>query len=377
MFKMSIPPIEYRPRELTRATFVRGGDGWGFHQGPRFTRFSDGRLMMHWGVYDMQECSNDGAVVYSLSTDEGASWSDPKLWMKSPNAVSSHLSILELDDGKVLMAGTEGHYVGASEDAKYARVTKWADYASTRLTPFIRRSPDGGTRWTIPEEIPSELVTGRPVDSFYGAPYQILRLSSGMILLTIPYLHPDHMNPQHYNVAILSSADDGDSWQKSADFTVPETRGAMEPKIVEVEPDELYCVMRNKSGFLYEMRSTDGGKNWEDPQKTSIPAPESLPQLIKLESGRLLLVWNNQSSTTQRPRYPLAASVSADGGRSWDEPRILANEIDQNQLSNHDVIQLPDGRIIVGVSHYRAQRPACSDIDLYLFDEAWLDGEGR
>jgi Neuraminidase (sialidase) len=97
-----------------------------------------------------------------------------------------------------------------------------------------------------------------------------------------------------------------------------------------------------------------------------------MARMIRLHSGNLLLVWNNVSSTTQRPRYPLVAAVSSDGGASWSEPRVIADESGTNQLSNHGLIQLDDGRILLGISHYRSVRPMTSDLDMALFDEQWL-----
>ena len=152
----------------------------------------------------------------------------------------------------------------------------------------------------------------------------------------------------------------------------------MEPTIVELEPDELYCVLRNKSGYLYETMSHNGGRSWSTPAKTGIPTPESICKLLKLQSGRVLLVWNNQSSTTQRPRYPLVCALSEDGCRSWSEPRMMATESGLNQLSNFGVNQLGDNRILLAISHYYAIPPTTSDIDLAVFDEEWvLEGEGR
>jgi hypothetical protein len=43
-------------------------------------------------------------------------------------------------------------------------------------------------------------------------------------------------------------------------------------------------------------------------------------------------------------------------------------------LSNHGLIQLDDGRILLGISHYRDVRPMTSDLDLAIFDEQWLQG---
>ncbi|MFH1568433.1 MAG: sialidase family protein, partial [Gemmatimonadota bacterium] len=81
------------------------------------------------------------------------------------------------------------------------------------------------------------------------------------------------------------------------------------------------------------------------------------------------------SSPTQQPRHPLAAALSADGGRTWDAPRVLADEVGANQLSNFNHLQTADGRILVCTSHYRAQLPNSSDLDLLVFDEGWLDSQ--
>jgi hypothetical protein len=51
---------------------------------------------------------------------------------------------------------------------------------------------------------------------------------------------------------------------------------------------------------------------------------------------------------------------------------VIADEIGTNQLSNHGQIQLDDGRLLLGISHYRDVRPMTSDLDLAIFDEAWL-----
>ncbi len=57
---------------------------------------------------------------------------------------------------------------------------------------------------------------------------------------------------------------------------------------------------------------------------------------------------------------------------------MIATEAGMNQLSNFDVIQLNDGRILLGISHYHATPPTTSDIDLAIFDEKWiLEGEDR
>jgi Neuraminidase (sialidase) len=99
-----------------------------------------------------------------------------------------------------------------------------------------------------------------------------------------------------------------------------------------------------------------------------------MARMIRLQSGNLLVVWNNSSSTAQHPRHPLSAALSRDGGRTWSDPKLVADETGTNQLSNHGMTQLDDGRILLGISHYRDVRPMTSDLDVAIFDEEWVAG---
>jgi hypothetical protein len=365
--------VPYRPGELTATTFMRGGEGWNFHQGPSLYEYPDGRLFLAWAVYDIQECSNDGGSLYSVSDDGGETWRRPELWLKVPNAVTWHTGLLQLrGTHTVLMTGSEGHFVGAVEDARHQRTTRWADYGSTLRRAWVRTSQDEGSSWGPAVELDPELVVDEHEDPFYGVPYQMQQLSNGEVLLTLSYLHPKHRRPQRFHVAVLRSLDQGQTWQKDWDFTVPEERGAMEPWLVEVEDGQLFGIVRNKSGFLYTVGSSDYGRSWQGPERSTIPTVESMSRVIRLQSSALLLVWNNHSSPAQLPRHPLVAALSGDGGQTWGPARVLAEETGLNQLSNFDVKQLRDGRILVCASHYQAQDPRCSDLYMLAFDEPWL-----
>ncbi|MCD6334600.1 MAG: exo-alpha-sialidase [Candidatus Latescibacteria bacterium] len=369
----SITPCKYTPGELEYVSFIRGNAGWSNHQGPTLTQYSDGRLIMVWTAYDVHECNNDNVMLYAISENNGETWSEPEVYMAAPGANVSHAFQVQLrGTDKVVMVNREGFYVGAEVDPVTKRVLKWANYARSANRIIVRTSLDRGNTWNFGKELLYEQIVPNHQPPFYGAPQDLLQLQSGTLLMPVCFLPPDHRDPQHYDAAFLRSGDEGETWERTHILTVPEERGAMEPTIVELEPDTLYCVLRNKSGYLYETRSHDGGRSWSTPAKTRIPSPESISKLLKLGSGRVLLVWNNQSSTTQRPRYPLVCALSGDGCKSWSEPRIIATESGTNQLSNFDVAQLNDGRILLATSHYHAIPPPASDIDLALFDEEWV-----
>lgn len=369
----SITPCRYKPGTLEYVSFIRGNAGWSDHQGPTFCQYSDGRLVMLWTAYDIHECHNDNVMLYSVSEDNGERWSDPEIFMAAPGANVSHGFQVQLrGTDKVIMISREGYYVGAIIDPLTKRVLKWADYARSVNRIIVRISADRGETWNFGRELNYEQIVPNHQPPFYGAPQALLQLQSGKLLMPIAFLPPDQRDPQHYHEAFLISDDDGESWKRTQILTVPEERGAMEPTIVELKPDELYCLLRNKSGYLYETKSHDSGRSWTTPAKTTIPAPEAICKLFKLKSGRVILVWNNQSSTTQRPRYPLVCALSEDDCKSWTKPRVIATESGLNQLSNFDVIQLNDDRILVATSHYHAIPPNTSDIDLALFDEKWI-----
>ncbi|MFA6111711.1 MAG: sialidase family protein, partial [Candidatus Latescibacterota bacterium] len=306
----------YRRAACSAYSFIRAGEGWDYHQCPCFLPLADGRLMICWWGYDFDECNNDGVLLYSHSEDQGETWDPPQIFIASPNAVVSHLQFARPTEGEALMIYREGHYYGARADHRRRVNLGSVSYAESPMHLLVKRSLDAGFTWEPPTEIVPALVVGRDAPPYYGAPEQLLHLTNGDLLLLVGYLDPDHREPQHYNISVLRSVDAGHTWAKVHDFTVPEERGAMEPSLAEVEPGRLRGVIRNKSGFLYEISASEYGTRWDAPHRTALPTVESMARLLQLASGRLLLVWNNQSSTTQQPRHPLAAALSEDQGRT-------------------------------------------------------------
>lgn len=64
-------------------------------------------------------------------------------------------------------------------------------------------------------------------------------------------------------------------------------------------------------------------------------------------------------------------------GLHGDTPIGIATETGGNQLSNHGLIQLDDGRNLLGITHHRDVRPLTSDPDIAIFDEPRLDPRSR
>jgi hypothetical protein len=261
-------------------------------------------------------------------------------------------------------------------------ISAGSDYTRTRSYVYIRRSADGGRTFDHGRDLPWQEITGGkglPGGGMYYGDVSLLQLKSGRILAAGDFLDPTRSDVarggQHFTGVCMLSDDGGRTWRRSGEITVDTPRGVMEMQIAETAPDRLFCLFRTKGGYLYQTASEDGGETWSASAPSPLPAPESMARMIRLQSGHLLVVWNNVSSTTQQPRHPLSAVLSKDGGRTWDAPRVIADDIGGNQLSNHGLIQLDDGRILLGISHYRDVRPMTSDLDLAIFDETWLQKE--
>ena len=376
-----IAPLTYSPGELEYFSFIRSGAGAEHHQNPYFYVFPSGDVLMHWMAYDFDECSNNAVQLYSISKDRGLHWSDPQIYMADYVGGVPYLRLIRLaggSDALMFQIQTIMEELVVDEDLRIS--TGGGNYFNSRTRVSLRRSIDAGRSFDHGQEIPYEMITGGkslPAVGFYGSLDDVIQLHDGRIVAAFIWMDPDRSDIagqyQHYTGSCLMSDDTGRTWKPSRVPVVSDTkRGVMEIQMVETAPRRIFALFRTKSGFIHQTISEDGGEMWSASAPTTLPSPESMPRMIKLNSGKLLLVWNNVSSTTQQPRHPLSAATSSDGGQTWSKPKIIADEVGENQLSNHGVVQLDDGRILLCLSHYHASRPMVDDLDMAIFDEAWL-----
>jgi predicted neuraminidase len=157
---------------------------------------------------------------------------------------------------------------------------------------------------------------------------------------------------------VLVADDIEGDWQLYGDTTA--RRKTIQPAIVELAGGTLLMYSRSVRGSIYAARSFNGGFTWTASQPTPLPNPNSGVDLIRLRSGRLLLVYNPRAEG----REQLALAVSDDEGGSWSEPILLEDGV--GEFSYPYGIQGTDGQIHL---LYTAQRVAITHL---AFDEAWL-----
>jgi hypothetical protein len=379
----TIAPLSYTAGKLEYFQFIRGGIGADFHQEPKFFVYADGSVLLYWMAYDANETSSHAVKLFSVSKDQGLTWSAPQMFMADFLGGVPYFVFMQAlkGTGKVLMMWGRSRHKVVEEGGEKHLATGVSNYFKSQTRVFLRHSVDGGRTFEESRELPYPLIMGGkelPGVGMYGGLCDLIQLESGRIVAGFQMLDPVLSDAvkgvQHYTLVFLYSDDEGVTWGRGNEVTVSSARGAMECQIVETGRDRLLCLFRTKVGAVCQTVSEDGGKTWGAAEATALPSPESMVRLIKLRSGNLLVVWNNVSSTTQHPRHPMVAALSKDGGKTWGNAKVIGTETGQNQLSNHGMVQLADGRILLGISHYRAVKPKTSDLDLAIFDEGWLEG---
>ncbi len=198
------------------------------------------------------------------------------------------------------------------------------------------RSVDNGASWVNRQRI-FEGVCGHP-------PVDIIQTRTGRIVVPVQfYLR----NPGRNVTCIYSSDDDGQTWQRSNIIDLGghgHHDGVFEPTLVELKDGRLWMLMRTNWDRFWEAFSEDGGLSWRTIKPSAIEASSSPGYLTRLDSGRLVLLWNRLYPETKDTyarksgafsqaagswhREELSIAFSGDEGATWTPPIVIAREPD-------------------------------------------------
>jgi len=230
---------------------------------------------------------------------------------KPGNPRNSEGDFVQLKDGRWLFIYT--HFMSGADD-------------HSRALLAARESSDGGRSWSE-----NDTVVVSNEGGFNVMSVSLRRLKSGRIALF--YLRKNSL--QDCRPILRLSDDEGKTWRRSRTLLDKDTSGSrvnfMEPGLVEVSTRRILMVIRTKLGCQYLSESGDQGENWTPPQPSALLSPEAPATLIRIPStGDLLVVWNDhcgQSEDYRRSqppiRTPLAAAISRDGGRTWENEKLV------------------------------------------------------
>lgn len=288
-------------------------------------------------------------------------------------------TVTELDNGDLLLA----YYGGGGEDEQATAI-------------FGSRLPRGSKRWSAPVSIASNPVysMGNPVlwNSpqgevwlFFvvrpGATWSTSRIGAkiskdrgrtwsdafmvtfdeGTMVRSRPIVLSDgqYLLPIYHETGADTERTGSDTTSLFLKFD-PKTRqwgrsnkvfsrmGNLQAAAVELSPGRLLALCRRggdyepgDDAFVVQTESSDGGRTWSPGVETGFPNPNASVELIKLQSGNLLFIYN----PSMNDRTPLLARWSGDGGKTWPRELVLADGA--GDFAYPTAIQGKDGRIHV------------------------------
>lgn len=250
---------EYKDLKVVRST--DGGKTWSkpaffthiektpFYPGS-LTALADGRLLHAWNVWYGEGKQKSRYVAYSLSSDDGVTWSEPKSLPKNPKmeSIIRH-PIVELSAKQWLMPLNDMTIV---YDPTIGEITPFGDGRNHGLVPIVRttkgtfisglglRSTDGGKNWTK--------ISPFPAVAEQGWRHEMLALANGWVIAS----DIEGLGTGGNTIRFLVSRDDGLTWDMKHPVAYYHPGrpigGRACPKTVELDPKTLGTVFYDVDG---------------------------------------------------------------------------------------------------------------------------------
>ncbi len=285
-----------------------------------------------------------------ISKDEGKTWTEYQIFAEPEKfSIRVERALLCTRSGVIILAFTND-----KERANWNWQNDISDSPEAILPTYAVRSSDGGKTWTDLQKLH---------DDWTGAIRNMIDTKDGSIVFTsMMFRH----NPGHHTVVTYTSKDQGKSWLRSNIIDlggVGHHSGATEATIVQLTDGRLWMLIRTNWWKFWEAYSFDEGLTWKNFRPTSIDASSSPGQLKRLESGRLVLVWNRfypegkkdypleggdgilSEVATSWQRSELSIMFSDDDGKSWSQPVVFARLVKKGGIAYPYLFEAKPGEI--------------------------------
>ncbi|MEW5815143.1 MAG: sialidase family protein [Spirochaetota bacterium] len=299
---------EKRVKEL----IFQGERPFSFCHASTLTLLSDGELIAAWFAGTTE--GSDDTAIWSSRRERGK-WLPCVKLVDDKNAPNWNPVLFQKDDRTLLLFYKAGR-----------KISEW----STRVIV----SNDGGRSWSPPRElVPGDRGGRGPVRN------KILKLNEKI------WIAPASVEDRIWRAFADVTEDGGITWKKSNEITIRNIdyntvteiksdipvseqslkgRGVIQPTLWESEPGKVHMLLRSTEGCIYRSDSIDGGRTWGTAIPTNLPNNNSGIDIVKIENGALVLVFN-PVGVNWGPRTPIALMVSFDNGETWGDMHILEN----------------------------------------------------
>ena len=286
--------------------------------------------------------------LISRSSDHGASWEAPRV---APNYDWYGVEvpgIAQISNGDVLLnqwrfhwypvelakklwsEGEQRSYIEDSVTHHWRPADSDADWANHGYTyarandgAYVHISRDCGATWEL--TVPLDIA---PYQAAFS-PQGTIENKNGDLLLALG----SHDHDPHGASFLVSSRDQGRSWQEPIEAARVEGLTFTEPSLAESRSGKLIMMSREETtGFIFQSVSSDQGAYWAAPRK--LPFWGFPTHCICMEDGRILIVFGRR-----RHPYGIRAAVSEDEGETWSEELVLRDDLPNGNLGYPSVIE--------------------------------------
>ena len=347
---------------------------WGFHQCPTISRLPDSSILLTYKTnHDDSLCCGHASPAH-VSDDDGLSWRIVDLDDKG--LTCCHSPICELFDGEFLCVPMP---VGLSPKSLNTEMLKepvgeifayftryfypiarfpqeiqdyYARLRALRWTPSTGRWEDESIGWDMKCFLVRYDAGGVLNASLARSSFEYRPVILGDELVYADhksnYLYPNGGGPPSYDVHCMVSQDNGRNWSHRAVIAY-DPDGAMAPSETAMAVNtqgDLVCVHRNTDHRqlpMWTTSSADGGRTWTQPRQLFDQGV--MPQLLTLDNGIMALAFG-------RPGVLL--SFSPDGtGNEWTSPqRIFEESHDKQSCGYTGLLPLSDDTFLIAYADY-------------------------
>ncbi len=327
-----------------KGNIPRNGEG-------SFIRLNDGRIMFGYTEFVGNDWEDDAtaniAVIYS--SDEGETWTEPKILFRKPEEAWNIMSFSFLRMGN----GDIGAFYIIKNDDRTDKIV-------------LTRSSDEGKTWSEPINC---LDCLDEADYYVINNDRIVRLKNGRILFAVARhtVLNTELDFAPGVICFFYSDDDGYTWQKNeTEFVCPfpsNPDGYEEPGLYQFPDGRVWCYIRTSLGFQFQCFSEDNGTTWTTPEPNLFFSSPCSPMLVKDCGDLTVAVFNPLPEHILREdsepwgRTPYVIAVSTDRGLTFKKENVFYIEDDlTNGYCYPAIIECTDGFL---VAYYHSNGTGC------------------
>ncbi|MGM0530765.1 MAG: sialidase family protein [Bacteroidota bacterium] len=305
------------------------------------------------------EGSSGQHIVYTLSEDQGKSWTKPKPIEPASGPVASWIMPYKTNYGRIYIfyiyngdriETLNGEPIRNDMLGWYCyRYTdnKGKTWSGRHRLPVRKTHVDSINDWN--GEVQIMWGIGKPIDMNEGMMFAFTKIGKYMLSRSEGWFFKcsnidAEQEPEKLNWKLLPEGNHG---LRNPKFGPVQA----EQNIVQMNNGDIYCMYRTITGHPINAYSRDGGKSWTEPEipefhtGNKIKNPRACPRIWKCKNGKYLFWHHNNGWWNYQHRNPawISGGIEKNGRIIWTQPEILLYEKDPDvRMSYPDLIEQND-----------------------------------